>query len=81
MNTILIALQGRKTYIFAALGVLTVIAQALHYITPNVMVTLLTLEGFGSIAALRAAISGLTNPALSQTIIDGTPSGASYAQK
>ena len=79
MIKILSALDGKKTYIMVTLGVLTVVAQLMHYITLNVMLTLLPLEGFTTVAALRSAISNLANTALSATIIDGTPSGATYS--
>jgi hypothetical protein len=74
MSKLLAALDGKKTYIMIGLGVLTVAAQLLHYITLNVMLTLLPLEGFGSVAALRSAITNLENQALSNTTIDTAPS-------
>ena len=78
MTKLLAALDGKKTYIMIALGVLTVAAQLLHYITLNVMLTLLPLEGFGSIAALRSAISNIANQALSNTMITKGSDGVTY---
>jgi hypothetical protein len=62
MKNILAFLQGKKTYIMVTLGILTVLAFVLHYITAGEEQTLLVLEGFGTAAALRSAINNLLNP-------------------
>lgn len=53
MNTML---TGYKTYIFAALGGITVAVYLLGYIDANTANTLMALFGFGGIATLRAAL-------------------------
>lgn len=60
----MLALDGYKTYILVTLGVLTILAFSLGYIDANTMMTLLALEGFGSIAALRDAISKIEDHVL-----------------
>ena len=66
MNNILAFLQGKKTYIMVAAGLLTLIAMKLGYITSNTADTLFLFEGFGSIAALRAAVTNEVNNAFDQ---------------
>ena len=47
-------LRGKKSYIFAAFGALTVFAKLAGFIDDATMNTLLALLGFGGLAALKA---------------------------
>lgn len=60
-------LKGKKTYILVSVGILTLLAAKLGYVTQNVEATLLVLEGFGTAGAVRMAISSLEDQIL------GTP--------
>ena len=50
-------LSGKKTYIFAALGAITVGAYFLGFIDVTAANILLGLFGFGGMAALRAGVT------------------------
>ena len=54
-------LSGYRTYIQAGLGVAIIVAMILGYVSADVGVTILGLLGFGSIAALRSAVSNSEN--------------------
>ena len=60
----MLALDGNKTYLMVIFGVITVVAYTMGYLSVTTMTTLLALEGFGSIAALRDAISKIEDHVL-----------------
>lgn len=49
-------LSGKKTYIFALLGALTVLSAYLGYVDSDTANVVLGLLGFGGLASLRAAV-------------------------
>jgi len=57
-------MKGYRTYVCSFLGAVIVLAMALGYISDGLGLTLLGLMGFGSIAALRAAIDNAVEAAL-----------------
>ena len=54
-------LEGKKTYILATFGILTVVAYSFHVVDANTANTLLTLFGFGGLITLRAAVANVNN--------------------
>jgi membrane protein required for beta-lactamase induction len=52
-------LRGKKTYIIALLGGLTVVAWLLGWIPTDLAEKLLALLGFGGVLSLRAAVGKL----------------------
>lgn len=53
MKTIL---DGYKTYLIGALGILTVLAWNFSYLTPEASQAILGILGFGGLMTLRAAV-------------------------
>ena len=49
-------LSGYKTYVCVAIGLILALLSGLEVIDPELYTLLLTLIGFGSVGALRAAI-------------------------
>lgn len=59
IKTIVDFLKGKKSYILAGLGVLTVLANHYSYISSSTEQQILLILGFGTVAALRAGIAKL----------------------
>ena len=57
MNALKTILDGKKTYICAVAGAVTVLLQLLGVIDADAANTLLALEGFGGLVALRAGVA------------------------
>ena len=73
MNKLMVALEGKKTYICVIAAVLTVVAHVYGYLSLDQMNVMLGLFGFGGIAGLRDAISKIEDNVLP---IEVTPAAA-----